>query len=204
MKQYFLNKNLQLIQKYYSYDSVKLSEIKYGLESFYITISKTIIIFSIAYLLNLLNELIIFFIFYSILRTFAHGVHTKKSWQCWLLSFVIFLIIPYLSKTLYFRKDLVLILSTILLLFINKYSPADTEKKPIINKKKRLILKTITSCITISYIIAIIFTKNYFIINVLFFSILLETILVLPISYKILGVGYNNYKTYFKTKVQNT
>ena len=44
MKNLVVNSIMNNITKYYNYDDTKLDEIKYGIESLYLTISKTIII----------------------------------------------------------------------------------------------------------------------------------------------------------------
>lgn len=203
MKQSFLNKNLQLIQKYYNYDETKLKEIKYGLETLYLTISKMIVICLIAYFLDLFKELLLLILFYSILKTNAHGLHAKKSWQCWITSIVIFAFIPFLIKniiiSLYFK--IIICITTLILLAI--YSPADTEKKPIINKNKRLIAKILTISIAFIYIILIFILNKSIIVNSLIFSLLLQTILITPLSYKIFGLKYNNYKSYLRPKTLN-
>ena len=48
MKNLVVNSIMNNITKYYNYDDTKLDEIKYGIESLYLTISKTIIILSVS------------------------------------------------------------------------------------------------------------------------------------------------------------
>ena len=79
-----------------------------------------------------------------------------------------------------------------------KYAPADTEKRPLINKNKRTLYKVLTLLITFIYLILSLILKNQIIINTLYLSIILETIQILPITYKLYGVRYNNYKNYRK------
>ena len=79
-----------------------------------------------------------------------------------------------------------------------KYAPADTEKRPLINKKKRIIYKVLTLVITFIYLVISLILKNQTIINALYLSTILETIQILPITYKLYGVRYNNYKNYKK------
>ena len=69
--------------KYPEYNQDKLDEIEYGLEAIYLTFTKLIVIFSIAYILGVLKELIILLFFYNLLRTTAFGMHAKKSWHCY-------------------------------------------------------------------------------------------------------------------------
>ena len=83
-----------------------------------------------------------------------------------------------------------------LLILIAIYAPSDTEKRPLIRKRKRIIYKVLTIIFTIIYIAIIVLTNNYYIKRLLFFSILLEVLLINPISYKLLGLKYNNYKEY--------
>ena len=155
MKKVFLEKSLNLIKNYYSYDDIKLQEIKYGLETLYITITKTVVIFALALLLNIFKELMIMMVFYGFLRLFAHGLHAKKSWQCWVTSVPLFLILPYLSTILFIPKEIYLILGTFITIMIYFYAPADTEKKPIVNKKRRMFFKITSTVISIMYLVLI-------------------------------------------------
>ena len=48
----------------------------------------------------------------------------------------------------------------------------------------------------IVYTILIIIFRNYSIINYLLFGMIEATFMILPITYKIFNLPYNNYKTY--------
>lgn len=199
MKELVVNGIMNNITKYYDYDNTKISEIKYGIESLYLTITKTIIIFIISFILNITKELMLLFIFYSLIRLTGFGVHAKKSWHCWVTSLITFVLIPLLIKYVTLNKEFLIISYTIFTLLLLEYAPADTEKRPLINKKRRIIYKVLTILLVISYLIYSLIQKdNITIINTLYFSILLETILVLPCTYKLFGVKYNNYKNYKK------
>ncbi len=199
MKELVVNGIMNNITKYYDYDNTKISEIKYGIESLYLTITKTIIIFIISFILNITKELMLLFVFYSLIRLTGFGVHAKKSWHCWVTSLITFVLIPLLIKYVTLNKEFIIISYTIFTLLLLEYAPADTEKRPLINKKKRIIYKVLTILLVISYLIYSLIQKdNITIINTLYFSILLETLLVLPCTYKLFGVKYNNYKNYKK------
>ena len=196
MKNVVINSLMNSVVKYKDFDEIKLKEIKYGIESFYLTITKTIVIFSIAYVLNLFETLLVFMCFYTLLRLNGFGLHAKKSWQCWVVSTVIFLLIPYLCLNIFVNKNIQIILALICLMLILKYAPADTEKRPIINRKKRFLHKGLCFVTTFIYIFLLFFLHSSYICNIIFFSVILETIMILPISYKIFGLKYNNYKRY--------
>ncbi len=199
MKELVVNSIMNNITKYYDYDNTKINEIKYGIESLYLTISKTIIIFIISILLNMTKELILLFTFYSLIRLTGFGVHAKKSWHCWVTSITMFILIPLLIKYVTLNQELIIISYIVFTLLLIKYAPADTEKRPLINKKKRIIYKVLTITLAITYLIySSIYKDNTIIINTLYFSVLLEVILILPCTYKLFGVKYNNYKNYKK------
>lgn len=199
MKELVVNSIMNNITKYYDYDNTKINEIKYGIESLYLTISKTIIIFIISILLNMTKELILLFTFYSLIRLTGFGVHAKKSWHCWVTSITMFILIPLLIKYVTLNQELIIISYIVFTLLLIKYAPADTEKRPLINKKKRIIYKVLTITLAITYLIySLIYKDNTIIINTLYFSVLLEVIFILPCTYKLFGVKYNNYKNYKK------
>lgn len=198
MKDKVLDKTINIIQKYYNYDNIKIKEIRYGLESIYLTVVKIVAIILLSIFIHTFKELCLFFMFYGMIRATGFGLHAKNSIECWILSILLFELFPYLTKYWITNNLYLLVGSVILLPLLIIYAPADTEKRPLINPKKRKIYKIITSIITIIYILIIYFNKNIYISKLLFFSILLETLLVLPISYRLLGLKYDNYKRYKK------
>lgn len=198
MKELIINKLMENIEKNSTYNDTKLKEIKYGLETLYITITKTIVIFTVDYLIGLFKELCLILLFYGTLRLTGFGLHAKKSIHCWIISLIVFAIIPVAVKYLIIQKNLLIAISVICFIFICKYAPADTEKRPLINKKKRTIYKIITIIITIIYIVIIIHINNLYLSKAITFSIILQTLVILPISYKMLGLPYNNYLSYKK------
>lgn len=198
MKEVIINKAINNIQKYNNYSNTKIKEIKYGLESIYLTTFKIIVIMLINTLIGTIKELLLIFLFYGLLRLMGFGLHAKKSSHCWISSLLMFVILPNIAKKLLVPKTIQIVLSLIGLIFLSIYAPADTKKRPLINKTKRIKYKVLTILITISYILYIIFTKNVYINNILTISILIQAFLVLPLSYKLFGLEYNNYINYKK------
>ena len=198
MKNLILNSIIRNIKKYYSYDEIKIKEIRYGLESLYVSITKIIVIFIISYFINTVSDLLLLFLTFGILRITGFGVHAKKSIHCWFTSIPLFVIVPYIIKNIYINDCLITLLSVISIILLAIYAPADTEKRPLINSKKRIVYKVLTIIISIIYYIIIIHSQKNYINKLLFFSILIESILVLPITYKLLGVKYKNYMNYKK------
>lgn len=198
MKKLIINNLINNIKKNCNYDKIKVQEIKYGLESLYLSITKITIILLISLLIGNIKELLFIFLFYGLLRLTGFGLHTKTTKQCWISSIIIFIGIPYLVDKVAISKFLLLPISILLLTLIILYAPADTEKRPIINKKKRLLYKIITSLIALIYLFISYNTKSIYLQNILLFSVIIEVFVIVPISYKLFNLKYDNYKYYKK------
>lgn len=199
MKKFVIENCMKIISQNKNYDKTKLAEIKYGLEGLYLTLSKLIIITTIAIILGIIKEYIIFLLIYNIIRIPSFGLHATKSWICLVSSTIIFIGIPLLINIITLNKITKIIIGIILTIGIMTFSPADTKKRPIVNKKRRKIYKILSTTISIIYMVLSIKINNKYISNCFTFSILLQNILISPITYKIFKLPYNNYKTYVKT-----
>lgn len=198
MKEIIINKAMNHIKKKGNYSEEKLAEIKYGLSTLYINITKTIVIFTLDYFLGIIKELLLILLFYGFLRLTGFGLHAKKSWQCWIGSLFTFLLLPFLVKVLSINIYVRLIISALSIIFIAIYAPADTEKRPLIRKKRRRIYKIICTITAIILTIYSFHIKNTLIQNAIFFSLILECIMISPLTYKIFKLKYANYKNYKK------
>ena len=89
-----------------------------------------------------------------------------------------------------------IILFVPLIILISIYAPADTEKRPLKNKKKRIMYKILTIIVATIYITLSIIIKDNTLSNCFLVAIIIETIIILPLTYKIFKVPYNNYKKY--------
>ena len=196
MKELFVNKSISLIKKNYSYNDIMYERIRYGLEIIYLSITKIFVILLVSYLLGMLKETIILMIFSTPLRNYSYGIHAKKSWHCYVSSIFCFVLLPKLIINYNLSIILRITIPIYALISMIIYAPADTKKRPIINETKRTVYKVLTILITVLYILYIIFTNDVYISNILMISILIQTFLVLPISYKLFGLEYNNYKKY--------
>jgi accessory gene regulator B len=197
MKNKIINGCMTLIEQSNNDLSKKQKDkIRYGLEGLYLTITKLIIITIVAYFIGILKEYLILLVLFNGIRLFGFGVHAKKSSHCLISSLLFFIIFPLLAKIIYIPILLKKIIFIPLILLIGIYAPADTQKRPLKNKKKRFIYKILTIIIALIYMILSIYIKNNTISNCLIFSIIIQIIIINPITYKIFGVSYNNYKNY--------
>lgn len=197
MKKKILNHCMEVIKnKYPEYDEDKLEIINYGLESIYLTFTKIIIIFVLAIILNIWKEVLLLLAFYNLIRVSAFGMHAKKSIHCLIISLTLFIGGVYLCRYLVIPLILKVVLSIICIILIAKYAPADTEKRPIINKKLRKKYKIISVIISGVFAISIVLLSDKSISNYLLLGMIEATIMLLPITYKIFDLPYDNYKKY--------
>lgn len=197
MKKRFLKKiKIDIEKQYPNYSKEKIEEIMYGIEGIYLTITKTIIICLLALILGILKELIVLLIAFNFIRLFAFGMHANKSWICLIFSSTLFLGGAYLCKIITIPNITCFILYAVVLIIISIYSPADTVKRPLIKKKRRIKFKILSIITVLVYFVITILIKNNLIINSLIIGLLIECILILPITYKTFKMPYKNYINY--------
>ena len=197
MKRKLLNWCMKSIKnKFPSYDNDKLEVIEYGLEGLYLTFTKMIIITILSIILNKFTNVLLLLILFNIIRFSSFGLHADKSSHCLIISLSLFIGGVYICDYVYFPLIVKTIISIICILLMAKYAPADTEKRPLINKKKRKRFKILSILSSMIFAILIVIYDKSFVSNYLFMSLLEATIMILPISYRILKLPYNNYKRY--------
>lgn len=196
MKNYIINNTMNYILKYNNYDKIKQEELKYGLVGIYLLISKLIVILILSIILGIFKEVIIFTIIYIPIRAVSFGLHATKSWICLIVSTLLFVGLPFISKYILLPTYIKSITGIISIIMMYKNSPADTHKRPIINKNRRLFFKYSSVIIAIIYTELSMFINNTLIINCLLFSLIIQCFLTSPLIYKIFKLPYNNYKNF--------
>lgn len=168
----------------------KLAEIRYGIAVFISNSYKMLLIFILAALLNIFKYFLAAFVSFGALRTFASGVHAKREWTCLPASILLFFGIVYLGMSV--KLDIYALSIIYILCFaaVLRYAPADTEEKPIVSRKLRRKLK-IFSCTSVAVLYAVaLFSIGTSTSSIVAFSTLIESILILPVTYKLAGSMY--------------
>lgn len=176
----------------------QLEIIEYGLEGLYLTIIKIIIILLLAIVLDILKETIMMIVFYNVTRFFTFGLHAKTSTSCLITSLLLFIGGTYLATYLQISLSVKISLSVICLILICIYAPADTEKRPLINPKKRKRFKILSIITSIIMGTLLIYLHDSYISNFMIIGQVEAVIMILPITYKLYGLPYNNYKNYIE------
>ena len=169
---------------------------RYGIEGLYLELTKTIVITLLAIILGIFKEYLLILLLFNAIRFTAFGIHASKGIYCWISSTITFIGMPFLCKYLVLSLSARLIISSICLCIFLIHAPADTPKRPIIKKKKRIIYKLSTVFIALIYTICAIKINVNYVHNAFLASMIIQCILIHPLTYKVFKTPYNNYKTY--------
>ena len=197
MKHSFLNNSLRLITKYNSsYSAEDIEKLQYGLEGLYLTITKLFIIGILAFCLGIFKETVVVLILFNLIRYPAFGFHADKSRTCLIFSILVFIGIPLIMLHTTYEMPIKILLSMFCLLGFCCFAPADTPKRPLSNAKKRKIRKIVSIVLAILYILGILFIPNAMISDLLLTALIIETIMINPMTYRLFHQSFNNYKFY--------
>lgn len=197
MKKKLINSSIKNIKKFKpNLTDEDLEIIEYGLEGTYLTITKLIIILVLSIILHIFKEVLLTILFYNIIRFSAFGIHATKSSYCLISSLILFIIGPSLAIYLHINLILKIVLSIMCIICIILYAPADTVKRPLINKKKRTRFKIISIISSLILTSLVIIFNKLVISNIILLGLIEATILILPVTYNLFGLPYNNYKQF--------
>ena len=195
MKEKFIVSIVNLAKRNKEYTEEEVAIMRYALEGIYLTFTKILVITLIAFLLGLFKEYIWFVLLYTPIRSVSFGWHANTTKECWVVSILAFILIPYTFSIITINEITKIILLTFSILGFALYSPADTKKRPIVNKKRRLLFKVVSLIITLVYC-CYSFKHSNLISNLMLASLLYQSLLINPLIYKITHQEFNNYKTY--------
>ena len=195
VKEKFIVGVVNLARRNKEYSDEDVAVMRYALEGIYLTFTKIFVITLIACLLGLFKEYMWFVILYTPLRSVSFGWHANTTKECWVVSILSFILIPYIFSIITINEITKIILLTFSILGFALYSPADTKKRPIVNKKRRLLFKVVSLIITLVYC-CYSFKHSNLISNLMIASLLYQSLLINPLIYKITHQEFNNYKTY--------
>ena len=195
VKEKFIVSIVNLAKRNKEYTEEEVEVMRYALEGIYLTFTKILVITLIACLLGLFKEYIWFVLLYTPIRSVSFGWHANTTKECWVVSILAFILIPYTFSIITINRITKIILLTFSIFIFALYSPADTKKRPIVNKKRRLMFKVASLIITLVYC-CYSFKHSNLISNLMIASLLYQSLLINPLIYKITHQEFNNYKTY--------
>lgn len=182
---------MKSVESMKKYDEVKLAEIRYGLEGFYLTVSKLIIIIPLAIILGTTFNTLLFLLFSMPIRTTSSGFHANSSFQCLVISIGTFILVPLLADYFILPVSTKCIIYFCLLIGFWIMAPKDSEKKPIVNNKKRFWLKIVSVIIVGIYFISSMLINNVLVTNLMTLALINQLIMISPIPYFLFKQKYN-------------
>ena len=194
MKNAVLTRSVNFLSKYNDYSEEELEKLNYGLEGLYLTVTKLIIIIALSLILGIFKEVVGILLLFNVIRYFGFGIHAKKSSECLVSSIFSFIILPYILLNIKLSSTMIIIIGSICIINYVMFAPADTVKRPLKNKKKRLIRKLLTVIVGIVYVTISLVVKGKTVSTLFIASVIIEAIMINPITYMLLRQPYNNYK----------
>ena len=201
MKKKFIEKSFNLIKQNKSVNELEEKKLRYGLEGFYNVAVKTIVMFILAVILDIVPEYILLILVYSSLRLYGFGIHMKTSTQCWFTTVPIYIGGCFLMKYVTFSSSIALIVWLFGFLSFLLFAPADTPARPLIHPEKRKRAKILSLLILSSYFIFFYCIQSALVKNIILYGVIMESISINAIVYKLFHTPFNNYKSFVKTTV---
>lgn len=175
-------------------DNEKAEVILYGIQLIIGEIPKIFILFILSFILGIGWYTVFAFVALLPYRAASGGFHLKTHLGCILGTSLFYYGNVYLSKFLVLtsiqKYGLILLTFIFGIIMVTLYAPADTENVPIISKKERKN-KKILSYITLTLsLIASLIIKDSVISNIIIFGVLIQTIMITRLAYKITNNKY--------------
>lgn len=198
MKSSFVNCSLNYLVKNNVCNDKQINIFKYTLESLYSFITKTGAVLLLSIIFKTFAITLLTILLYSFLRGFAFGIHASKNIYCWMITLTIYIFGPLLIKYFIFPIEFIYLSFGIGLLALLLWAPADTPSRPLLDKKKRRMNKIFAVTLSIIFILTSFYFNNANYYEIVSFLLLLETICICPLTYKLFKIPYRNYKNYKK------
>ena len=188
----------------------KAEQINFAFLVFFGEVPKILIIFLVAWLLNILDLTLITFIATAIYRSQSGGFHLDGHLSCLLTSIITFCGVGIIGKAMvttniYLLYVLYFLIFIFDLLVINKYAPADTDKIPVIGEEYRKKRKRNSYlAVFIIYIFSFFISPTQKIANICILSTFIQSITMTETVYKLSKCEYGEVTRLKLDLIKNT
>ena len=184
-------------------DDERAEVITYGLQLLFEEIPKIFIMAGIAWALGVFKWTLITFALMLPYRMYSGGFHLKTHIGCIIGTSLMYIGNAFISQFAIIPTLYKIIFAVCVFVFavamIYKYAPADTEDVPVISKKERKKRKYISYVIATVMVVVGCLVPNNMISNILLFGVLLQTVTITRVAYKLTRNKYG-YEEYLKNK----
>jgi len=184
------------INRHSAKEGLEFTKMIFGVESFLITISKLIVVYTLAILLGTMVQTLIIQISFSLLRRHSFGLHALKSTICTVVSCCLFVLVPWLLSGAGVGNIVVIALYIPMMFCFYIYAPADTKARPLVGKELRAQLKNRTLMCVVALMVATLLIPSQSVKLLLTIGAVYQCISILPLTYKILRRSEKNYEQY--------
>ena len=198
MKNAFVNSSLNYLIRNHACNEKQKNIFLYTLESIYSLVTKTTVVLLLSFFLKTFPITLTCIILYSILRGFAFGIHATKNIYCWCITLFVYIIGPLFIKFISIDMIYIYMIYVLGTLAILLWAPADTPSRPLLDKKKRQTNKIISFIFIILLILSSFYINIPQFYSIIAFILLLESICICPLTYKLFSIPYHNYLHYHK------
>lgn len=196
MKSSFIENSILTISKTRELTPLDEKKLRYGLEGFYNLFTKMIVMTILAILLDIILEYLLLILVYSTLRLYGFGIHMKTSLQCWFTTLPIYIGGCLLIKYGTFSPTISILIFVVGYLSFLFFAPADTPARPLIHKEKRIRAKILSLIILTCYLVLFLYVDSSIVSNTILYGIIMESVCINPLTYKIFHTPFNNYKNF--------
>lgn len=188
-------------------DDEEAEVIKYGLELIIGEAPKILLLFIIAIVLKI--GWLVIFAYFTMLpyKIVAGGFHLKTNIGCTIGTLSIYygnvLISKYITWTQIYTKYIVILIAFVFsMIMVSLYAPADTVNLPILTKRERKTKRILSYVFATITLLAAIIIKDNILSNILLLNVLIESICISKVAYKLTKneYGYENYLKELKVR----
>lgn len=131
-----------------------------------------------------------------IIKRYSFGLHALNSTVCTIVSCILFVVLPWLLQGFFINNAIVVAAFTPIVVCLRLYAPADTKARPLIGQKLRARLKRNAVVCGVVLMVLTLLVPSETVKFLLTLGAVYQTVSVLPVTYKILKRGWNNYEKY--------
>jgi len=188
-------------------DDEEAEVIKYGLELIIGEVPKILLLFIIAIVLKI--GWLVIFAYFTMLpyKIVAGGFHLKTNIGCTIGTLSIYygnvLISKYIIWTpIYAKYTVIFMIFVFSMIMVSLYAPADTVNLPILTKRERKMKRILSYVFATITLLAAIIIKDNILSNILLLNVLIESICISKVAYKLTKneYGYENYLKELKVR----
>ena len=183
-------------------DDEEAEVIKYGLELIIGEVPKILLLFIIAIVLKI--GWLVIFAYFTMLpyKIVAGGFHLKTNIGCTIGTRTIYygnvLISKYIIWTpIYAKYTVIFMIFVFSMIMVSLYAPADTVNLPILTKRERKMKRILSYVFATITLLAAIIIKDNILSNILLLNVLIESICISKVAYKLTKNEYG-YESYLK------